>query len=326
MCNRTPAVFVLALLASACGRPEAFGDDKTMLAVMSPELWEDVSRDVERVIRPTIRSVRSEKTFTVTHQDPQAPEWADQRGFHMLLVAGTAEDVVVQEVAARAPEPLSGPGLYRIPDVWSSGQIVALALLPPEGGAKQLRAHLGQINVIMDEKFRLAVRDRMFEVGADTTGAKELMAAAGFELTVPANFKLQQNDSIYLWRADDPNVQELIRQVAVTWRSPVPPGLEAEDILQWRSDVQADFSGPQDVNLADSNAGPFDHRGRMAYQIQARWRSGRRSGPFSTRAVICPEQDRMYLVDSWLYAPDQDKYEYLIQLETILQSFRCGAK
>ena len=31
----------------------------------------------------------------------------------------------------------------------------------------------------------------------------------------------------------------------------------------------------------------------------------------------------MYLIDAWLYAPGRDKYEYMIQLEEILGSFRC---
>ena len=42
-----------------------------------------------------------------------------------------------------------------------------------------------------------------------------------------------------------------------------------------------------------------------------------------TWSVPCPEQDRHYLVDAWLYAPGKDKYEYVLQLETILGTFRC---
>jgi len=31
----------------------------------------------------------------------------------------------------------------------------------------------------------------------------------------------------------------------------------------------------------------------------------------------------MYLIDAWLYAPGKEKYEYMIQLQTILNTFRC---
>ena len=65
-----------------------------------------------------------------------------------------------------------------------------------------------------------------------------------------------------------------------------------------------------------------------AIQIQAQWRNPPErgwpaGGPFITRAVTCESQDRTYYVDAWLYAPGKEKYEYMIQLETILDSFRC---
>jgi len=46
-------------------------------------------------------------------------------------------------------------------------------------------------------------------------------------------------------------------------------------------------------------------------------------GPLIVWSVPCPAQDRHYLVDAWLYAPGRDKYRYLLQLENILNSFRC---
>ncbi len=47
------------------------------------------------------------------------------------------------------------------------------------------------------------------------------------------------------------------------------------------------------------------------------------AGPFVTRAVPCPRQNRTYYMDAWLFAPGTDKYPYLRQLEIVLDSFRC---
>jgi hypothetical protein len=49
------------------------------------------------------------------------------------------------------------------------------------------------------------------------------------------------------------------------------------------------------------------------------------AGPFILWSVSCPEQNRLYFIDAWLYAPAKEKWEYMIQLETILNSFRCNA-
>ncbi|MDX1576985.1 MAG: DUF4837 family protein, partial [Gemmatimonadota bacterium] len=47
------------------------------------------------------------------------------------------------------------------------------------------------------------------------------------------------------------------------------------------------------------------------------------AGPFITWLVQCP--DDTYVIDAWLYAPNEPKYEYMLQLQEILGSFRCGA-
>ena len=62
--------------------------------------------------------------------------------------------------------------------------------------------------------------------------------------------------------------------------------------------------------------------------MQATWRNPPGSGwpaggPFITYGITCANQDRTYFVDAWLYAPGREKYEYMIQLETILGTFRC---
>ena len=69
---------------------------------------------------------------------------------------------------------------------------------------------------------------------------------------------------------------------------------------------------------------------QSAYQVQAVWQNPPEAnwpagGPFILWAVACPSQDRLYLLDAWLYAPGREKYEYMIQLQTILESFRCGS-
>ena len=105
--------------------------------------------------------------------------------------------------------------------------------------------------------------------------------------------------------------------------------MSGEGLLEWRAATAAAYAEPQNVDLTQVDAGPFEFRGRPAYQIQALWTNPPElnwpaAGPFIARGVICPEQNRMYLLDAWLYAPGKEKYEYMVQLQTILDSFRCG--
>ena len=69
---------------------------------------------------------------------------------------------------------------------------------------------------------------------------------------------------------------------------------------------------------------------RESRRVQAVWTNAPEAdwpaaGNFIVQSVRCPEQERLYLIDAWLYAPGRDKFEYLLQLETVLDSFRCAA-
>jgi hypothetical protein len=39
--------------------------------------------------------------------------------------------------------------------------------------------------------------------------------------------------------------------------------------------------------------------------------------------AVCEGQNRAYLLDSWLHAPGAATYQYVVELETILDTFRC---
>ena len=105
--------------------------------------------------------------------------------------------------------------------------------------------------------------------------------------------------------------------------------LDQEAMLAWRNEIaEAHYTEPQMVVLDDSAERTFELQGNEAYELQAQWRnpperSWPAGGPLITRIVTCDGQDRTYLLDAWLYAPGKEKYEYMIQLETLLDSFRC---
>ncbi len=321
---------LLALAASGCSETSlAYGDPNSIIAAMDPTVWASVEDDVYGALEPRIQTVRDEKAFTVTYQEPGAEYWEQLRRFRQLLLVGTGEEPWMEAAVSKVRDGISGPGIYTAYDAWSRGQQVTLIIAPAGGEADELRKHLGQINETLDNQYRQWAVTRMYQTGQDSALADTLMTKGRFHLMLPGVYRWSSQDSLYLFRNDNPDPSELIRQVAVTWRSPIPADIQPENILEWRSQVAASYNEPQNVDLLGADAGPFEFRGRPAYQIQATWRNPPEqnwpaAGPLITRAVICPSQNRMYLLDSWLYAPGKEKYEYMIQLETILDSFRCG--
>lgn len=315
-----------------CGqKPLAYGNANSVVAAMDSTLWSQVSDSVHTVLEPTILTVAQERTFSVTYQDPQAPAWGNLQRFKNLLMVGTATDPWMQKPLQQVGKSMKGPGLYQAHDIWAEGQSVELVVLSKPGAASELLGYLPTIHARLDKEFHEWVHGRMFISGIDSALADTLMTQARFSLIVPNVYQWHRSaDSVYLFRNDNPDPSQLIRQIAVTWESPIPSTFQEKDLLAWRARIVAKYYlEPQDVNLSAAQSGPFVYRGKQGYRIQAVWKNPPSlgwpgAGPFILRAIPCPQQNRLYLLDAWLYAPGTNKYQYMIELRTILDSFRCG--
>ena len=318
-------------LAVACDtRGLSYGDPNSIIAVMSPDVWQEVSDDVYGALEQTIVTVRDEKTFTVTYQEPYGEHWPNLRRFQQMLLVGTLSDPWVQEALEEGEQEITEPGLYRIRDVWSLDQSVSLVIVPERGAAATLEEQLPAIRARLDEEYRAYARDRMYLSGVDSALADTLATEAGFSLLLPDVYRWIRTDSSYVFRNDNPDPSELIRQIGVQWRSPAPASLDVEGLLAWRADLAAThYTEPQAFVAEGMVVDTVSFDGHTALEVRAQWRNPPdrgwpAGGPLITRAVTCDGQDRTYLLDAWLYAPGHEKYEYMIQLETLLDTFECG--
>jgi len=327
-----PTALILSTISAACGeRPLSYGDANSIIAVMPAEQWARASDLVYERLEPTITTVREEKAFTVTYQEPMAQYWDRLRRFRQMLVVGTRSEPWIREVLEEAREPIAENGLHQVYDVWSSGQTISLVLLDEGWGPEDLAPYLDEVHELLDSQYRRYAQNRMYFSGADTALADTLARRAGFTMLLPDVYRWSVRDSVYVFRNDNPDPSELIRQVAVTWRTPAPGALERDQVRAWREEVvDAYYTEPQMVVLDEAQDRTFTFQGHPAYELQAMWRNPPErpwpaGGPLLTRTVTCDAQDRTYLLDAWLYAPGKEKYEYMIQLETLLDSFRCDA-
>lgn len=322
------ALLVTSLVAG-CTQQNAFGDANSIIVGASNEIWDGLEDGVVEALEGRVYTVADERTFRVTHVDPREVDWPNLQKFKQVLLIGTEDESWIATALAKTDEAAGDGRIRQAHDVWARNQLVTIVVLEPGDQRGELMAVLPELAELFDGQFRDYVVSRMFLSGADSALANELYETAGFRLMVPNVYDWRELDSIYLFRNDNPDPSQLVRQVAVTWKSPIPEDLSPEEMLAWRQEiVDAQYVTKQVANLERVDGGPGSFGGRDAYQIQAAWQSppGRvpAGGPFILRAIRCPEQDRAYLLDGWLYAPGKEKYEYMIQLETILDSFRCA--
>ncbi|MEX1258351.1 MAG: DUF4837 family protein [Gemmatimonadota bacterium] len=326
-------VFPFALALAGCDLPRAYGDANAIIVAAAPEVWTQTEATFRDAMEPTILTVRDERPFRITYQDPMGGQaWGNLRRFREVLVIGRAEDPWIAEPLAllqegAAPEP---PAIFQVDNVWSRGQTVSVLLLPA-GDAEASVAQLAPaLQEILDRQFRQHALARMFASGSDQPLADSLFANTGFSLNVPQVYRMEVRDSLYRFRNDFPSPRELIREIWVTWESPIPEANPTrEELASWRTNLSSEqYNDPQllDTAMVAQYRG-VTVNGLEGVEFQAAWVNAPggwpAGGPFIVRAVRCPSEDRLYYMDAWLYAPGRDKYEYMIQLETILNSFRC---
>jgi hypothetical protein len=333
--NALPLLLPFVLFAAAgCDKSQAYGEANSIIVGTTDEIWSEVGDLVVETLEPRIVTVRDERTLRLTHQNVEHPDWSRLKIFRQVLVIGTADDPWVAEPldyvrGNAAPAP---PQILQASNVWARGQLVTILLLPeperlePRDG---VAAVADSLSALLDRQFRQFVNARMFVSGRDTTLARELRENAGFSLLLPQVYRWDVQDSVYKFRNDNPDPSELIREIGVTWRDIGTDPPTQDEILSTRARfVEQYYRDNQDTDLSLSDFREIRVNDRQGWQLQAIWESPPTAwpagGPFITRVVRCPEQNRDYFMDAWLFAPGKDKYEFMLQLQTILDSFRCG--
>jgi hypothetical protein len=169
----------------------------------------------------------------------------------------------------------------------------------------------------------------MFASRPDTALRDALMREEGFSVLVPNIYQLEQREGTHVFRATSEMGAQLMRTIMVASREGVVDAPTAEYALAWRDSlVTTVYNPPQQTNMErfETRTVPTAASG---VEVQGSWSAMSGGwpygGPFMMRAISCPAQNRTYLLDAWVYAPNRAKYEYIIQFETLLDTFQCGA-
>jgi hypothetical protein len=324
-------LLVTLLVAAGCSDSSrlAMGEVNSIIVVAEDSLWAQVSDTVLTSLQPRIFAVRDEPTFQLTHTSPYAESWRDLRRFRQILTIGPADAPWVQPALAEAGTAVSPPALVEVNRVWARNQRVTALVVGEDGDADWIRSMTDSLASLLQSRYRTWARSRMYMSGHDSALVDTLRAQGGFEVDMPVVYRWRRsNDSTYLFLNDNPDASELVRWLTVTWRAAPEGAAGEESALAWRDSLASslyDWGQRTDRERLQTSAvtGP----GPEAIEVRGVWTGVDefpQAGPFIARVVDCPGQGRRYLLDAWLYAPARDKYQYMIQLETLLDSFRCG--
>lgn len=319
-----------ALAVSGCEKSTAYGEENSLIVVAPDSLWSSVRDTTFAVLEPEFRTTRPEKEFHVTHTAAGSQDFGKLRQWRQVIVFGPPADPLVRKVAdaAGAPSPPKAPGILQAKDLWARDQTVTAVVLDPGDPRGSWTSQLDSVAALLQRRYRRFVHERMYVSGVDSALADSLSRLYGFRLTVPRVYGAQVHsgrDTVVIFRNDNPDPSELIRSVLVTWR-PKLDSLAPEAAYAWREAVDSVYYNvPQAIDRSVGSSRERQVGGRPALEVTGAWSDESdfpAAGPFVDRLVQCPE--RTYFLDAWLYAPGKSKYQYVLQLREILDSFRCA--
>ena len=316
---------VLTLACDPGASRTASGEPSSLIVVVIDSLWAVVGDSVTAALERPIFAVRDESTFDVTHVSPTTEPWLEARRYRQIVPIGQPGDGWIAPMLGRnAPDAL--PAVVEARNVWARDQGVTGLIVPPGAGAEAVYAALPALADTLHRRYEQYALNRMFLSGVDSAGRDSLRAAAGFSLLLPQLYRREQRDSTWIFRAHTEMGGALMRTVLLTWLDGSAGDLTGERVLDLR-DSLAIYDPAQITQREPVQVETVTFPGGSARQVRGVWTgtdpSFPAAGAFITRVMHCPEQNRTYVLDAWLYAPNRQKHEYLLQLGHILNSFRC---
>lgn len=317
---------ILALPACG-GLAQPTGTQTSIIVLAVDSVWAAIGDSVLAAMEPRVFTVRDERAYDITHVSPLDARWQEMRRFRQVLAIGTAEDGWVRPALDGAG---GGEGVRQSRDVWARTQLVTSIVVPPGAAPDAALPHLRTAATAVDSAFRRGVLERMYLSQPDTALRDSLRRNHGFGILLPNIYRgLTRAENVHLFQSSTQMGGDLVRSVLVTSR-PGQVTASVEELVAWRDSVAAsEYRPPQTTSVGRLESRAITVNGLPAFEVQGVWDvddpSWPMSGPFVTRMVHCPEQDRTWLIDAWIYAPGRAKYEYMIQLQTIFDTFECTA-
>jgi hypothetical protein len=306
----------------------AYGEENSVIVLAADSVWAAVGDSIQAALEPRVFTVRDEKTFEVTHASPFVEDWVNLRLFRQILAIGVPGDGWIEPLLDAHGESVDPPAVVEVGDVWARNQSVTAVIVPPGSDGNAVLPQLAEVAGMLDQRYRVYARQRMFASGPDSALADSLRSERGYTVLLPNVYQRERLPEADVFRNHAEMGGVLLRTLYI--------GSRPEDVaeptqalaLEWRDSAATAYDPGQRVEGAGLQSRTIEVNGRAAFETQGIWTSADATwpaaGPFISRIVPCPEQNRTYFLDAWLYAPGKSKYQYMIQLQTLLDSFRCG--
>lgn len=326
MTHRMAVAAGVLVLWSGCGTPPASGMVDEVAVVTSREIWAALEQEIVAALQPGTFTIRRERIFEVAYLEPADVAESRLRRMRQVLLIGSAREPIIAEALGDRGEEMRRPVVMQARDVWARNQVVTVALLPEPAEPRMLEPLLPKIRDVLVRELENAIRVRMAITPTNERLTERLRREGGFTLLVPYTYDFRQPEpGLFVFRHEEWSVGPVVRTITVDSRARAAVDWTARAAGLWRAGLAERLNRPPHVTDSLSRALGGQVAGQSVVQVHGVWSTPPgewpSAGPFVSRMVECPE--RVFLLDAWVYAPADEKYEHMYRLDLVLDTFRC---
>ncbi|HKK10028.1 MAG TPA: DUF4837 family protein [Bacteroidales bacterium] len=171
---------------------------------------------------------------------------------------------------------------------------------------------------------------RVFESGEDVTMQNKLMRNRGISLTIPRGFFIAKDLNQFMWiRKETREFSQALLIHFENYRETTQ--FDRGEIIRRRNQMTRDHvPGPTEgsyMRISDDVSPQMERttfNGDFAVLTRGLWEveNGFMGGPFMSYTFVDEKNSRLITLDSYVYAPGQEKRDKLLQLEAIMKTFK----
>lgn len=319
-------LFFLALSCSPDGKSVVGGNNATgkpceILLVMDADyLRSDAGQQVKDALQaPLIAMPQVEPSLDV--------QTVADKDFDSFL--RFVRNILIVEID---PERFTSNGLKYTYDRWASGQIVATLRAP---SIDSLAIFLEQQGSTINNLF---FRSELYNIASTYTSGysasadQYAMEIFNKHISIPADIKSYKKGEQFLWMSS--NTMRRRKDLLLYTLPYYGQNLTGNYLRSCRDSVLA-IHLPGGIEGSHSGTAPYGLQmrtislphGEEIKELRGLWEmkgGGAMGGPFVQHARIVPEENKIYIVEGFVYHPNELKRNLLLEMEAALFSFRSG--
>ena len=227
-------------------------------------------------------------------------------------------------------------GEYREPkiiiqrDIWAYPQLVVNLVAPSDTSmVRYLRQNQDKLLALLkeDERNRIIMNySKNLARGIDA----KLRDEHGLSISVPAGYEMDVDSSDFIWLAHE--TPEISQGVLIYYYPYTDPNTFTKEYLIKKRDefTKKYVPGPRKGSYMITEADypvifrELEENNRYIAELKGLWKlqNGFMGGPFVSHTMLDEKNNRVVTADGFVYAPGQNKRNYVRELEAILQTFK----